>query len=118
MVFLPQDQRPSTFVNYSTSLGAYVIAAGPSGGVNCYLGLPGAWAEAQQRMPKDTVPRPGKPYALELFIKVVWLGTGLDWFRLGRICSGFDLNPASRISLGLALPFSNFLSGLFGYSMA
>ncbi|KXZ41747.1 hypothetical protein GPECTOR_296g797 [Gonium pectorale] len=71
-----EGTAPDTFSQYAATVGAYVFGAGPDGGFNGYLGLPGATAEAAARLPQGAVPPRSQPWALELFIKD---GNGGRW---------------------------------------
>ncbi len=58
-----RHHRPPTHLARSHS-------AGPDGGINCYLGVPGATQDARARVPEGGCPPPGSPWPLEFFIKV------------------------------------------------
>ncbi|KAG2450908.1 hypothetical protein HYH02_004740 [Chlamydomonas schloesseri] len=70
------SKRPSTFASHTATVGAYVVGAGPDGGINTYLGVPGATQEARARVPEGGCPPPGSPWPLEFFIKD---GAGCRW---------------------------------------
>ncbi|KAG2426952.1 hypothetical protein HXX76_012737 [Chlamydomonas incerta] len=69
-------KRPGTFASHTATVGAYVVGAGPDGGINTYLGVPGATEEARARVPEGGCPPPGSPWPLEFFIKD---GAGCRW---------------------------------------